>query len=131
MDLVTDGAGVDPAMHEQFPHEQFAHKRFLGGHVVAVSAASGDGLENLCSLLAKRASELLSRGDGPMVPTRARHRLALEACGGHLARAAGSTAIELMAEDLRMAARELGRIVGIVDVEDILDVVFRELCIGK
>lgn len=121
IDLVMDGADVDQAVQDRFADVQ----------AVAVSAARGDGLDKLCFLLAQRATELLSRGYGPLVPTRTRHRLALESCGEHLVRAAGSTAIELMAEDLRMAARELGRIVGIVDVEDILDVVFRELCIGK
>ena len=38
---------------------------------------------------------------------------------------------ELRAEDLRLAARALGRIIGRVDVEDILDVIFRDFCIGK
>ena len=38
---------------------------------------------------------------------------------------------ELAAEDLRMAAYSLGRLLGRVDVEDILDVIFREFCIGK
>jgi tRNA modification GTPase len=39
--------------------------------------------------------------------------------------------VELLAEDLRSAARALGRITGRVDVEDILDVVFASFCIGK
>ena len=38
---------------------------------------------------------------------------------------------ELAAEDLRAAAYSLGRLLGRVDVEDILDVIFREFCIGK
>ena len=38
---------------------------------------------------------------------------------------------ELAAEDLRSAAYSLGRLLGRVDVEDILDVIFREFCIGK
>jgi tRNA modification GTPase len=38
---------------------------------------------------------------------------------------------ELAAEDLRAAAQALGRLLGRVDVEDILDVIFREFCIGK
>jgi tRNA modification GTPase len=38
---------------------------------------------------------------------------------------------ELAAEDLRMAAYALGRLLGRVDVEDVLDVIFREFCIGK
>ena len=45
------------------------------------------------------------------------------------ARDAGSP--ELVAEDLRLAVRALGRITGRVDVEDLLDVIFREFCIGK
>ena len=38
---------------------------------------------------------------------------------------------DLLAEDLRLAARELGRITGRIDVEDYLDVIFRDFCIGK
>ncbi len=68
--------------------------------------------------------------------TRARHRRALEECADALGRAAGAQppeliAPELIAEDLRLAARALGRITGRVDVEDILDVVFADFCIGK
>ena len=53
--------------------------------------------------------------------------------GGHAGceAAAASQAVELAAEDLRLAARSLGRITGRVGVEDVLDVVFREFCIGK
>ncbi len=56
--------------------------------------------------------------------TRVRHRRALEDC-------AAARASELVAEDLRLALRALGRITGRVDVEDVLDVIFRDLCIGK
>ena len=38
---------------------------------------------------------------------------------------------ELVAEELRLAARALGRLTGRVDVEDVLDVIFRDFCIGK
>jgi tRNA modification GTPase len=41
------------------------------------------------------------------------------------------SAPELLAEDLRLAARSLGRITGRVAVDDVLDIVFREFCIGK
>jgi tRNA modification GTPase len=43
----------------------------------------------------------------------------------------GSASEELVAEELRLAARALGRLTGRVDVEDILDVIFRDFCIGK
>ena len=42
-----------------------------------------------------------------------------------------STGEELIAEELRSAATTLGRLTGRVDVEDILDVIFRDFCIGK
>ena len=43
----------------------------------------------------------------------------------------GSMPIELAAEELRIASRELGRVVGAIDVEEVLDVLFRDFCIGK
>ena len=48
-----------------------------------------------------------------------------------LDRALAGAEAELVAEDLRMAVRFLGRITGRVDVEDLLDVIFRDFCIGK
>ncbi len=45
--------------------------------------------------------------------------------------AAAASGEELVAEELRGAAQSLGRLLGRVDVEDILDVIFREFCIGK
>jgi tRNA modification GTPase len=69
------------------------------------------------------------------VITRARHREGLEDCLGSLERALAGLKVgrdsALVAEDLRMAMRALGRITGRVDVEDLLDVVFRDFCIGK
>jgi tRNA modification GTPase len=63
--------------------------------------------------------------------TRARHRRALEECRAALLHAPTVTLPELAAEDVRVAVRALGRITGRVDVEDVLDVVFRDFCIGK
>jgi tRNA modification GTPase len=69
-----------------------------------------------------------------IVVTRARHRRALEETVAALDRAstsANSKREELIAEELRSAATTLGRLTGRVDVEDILDVIFRDFCIGK
>jgi len=63
--------------------------------------------------------------------TRLRHRQALEECLACLARAQDAELPELRVEDLRLATRALGRITGRVDVEEILDRIFSELCIGK
>ena len=48
-----------------------------------------------------------------------------------LRRALGALLPELRAEDLRLALRSLGRITGTVGVEDLLDIIFRDFCIGK
>jgi len=68
---------------------------------------------------------------GDPVITRARHREALTMAHAALCRADVAPAPELAVEDLRGAVWQLGRITGRVDVEDILDVVFRDFCIGK
>jgi tRNA modification GTPase len=66
--------------------------------------------------------------------TRQRHRDALRETGDSLGRAIAAGPAgqeELVAEELRLAARALGRLTGRVDVEDVLDVIFRDFCIGK
>ncbi|MBT4888509.1 MAG: tRNA uridine-5-carboxymethylaminomethyl(34) synthesis GTPase MnmE, partial [Rhodospirillales bacterium] len=63
--------------------------------------------------------------------TRLRHRESLASCVEYLARALTVSGSELWAEDLRLAMRELGSVVGQVGVEDLLDVIFSEFCIGK
>ena len=64
--------------------------------------------------------------------TRERHRHALQETVAALARAESEPGREdILAEELRLAARALGRLTGRVDVEDILDVIFRDFCIGK
>jgi tRNA modification GTPase len=71
-------------------------------------------------------------GAEPALVTRERHRLALEDARSALGRiAAGPLAEDLVAEEFRLAARALQRLTGRVDVEDVLDVIFRDFCIGK
>jgi tRNA modification GTPase len=103
----------------------------LSGHqLIAVSALTGSGLSDLLAALKERAATLLASGDQPVL-TRLRHREALEDCREALARGLAIGPVELKAEELRLATRALGRITGRVDVEDVLDVIFREFCIGK
>lgn len=68
---------------------------------------------------------------GEPVFTRERHRQAISECLDALTRAVDAPVPELAAEDLRLAVRALGRITGRVDVEDLLDIIFRDFCIGK
>ena len=98
-----------------------------------VSAVNGLGIEPLLTRLARQAEETLAGSESALV-TRERHRRALEEVLAALRRAqSGDVAAreDLLAEELRIAATALGRLTGRVDVEDILDVIFRDFCIGK
>jgi tRNA modification GTPase len=97
-----------------------------------ISALTGKGIDRLVADLADFAGETFGAGE-PALVTRERHRAALQETADSLARALAVPAgqEELIAEELRLAARALGRLTGRVDVEDILDVIFRDFCIGK
>jgi tRNA modification GTPase len=95
-----------------------------------VSVRTGAGLDRLLAALGARVSERF-RECGAVPLTRQRHRRALEECVAALDRAAERKAEELVAEDLRLAVRAVARITGRVGVEDVLDVIFRDFCIGK
>jgi tRNA modification GTPase len=97
---------------------------------LAISVRSGTGIDALLVRLQQRVAALLDGGGVPL--TRQRHRQALEESLAALQRAqAQRGAPELLVEDVRLAVRALGRITGRVDVEDMLDIIFREFCIGK
>jgi tRNA modification GTPase len=95
-----------------------------------VSAKSGVGIDRLVGAIAAYARDFFSSGESVLV-TRERHRVALQQTLDSLRRATVAPADELIAEELRLAARALSRLTGRVDVEDILDVIFRDFCIGK
>ena len=104
----------------------------LGGRATfALSAKTGEGVGAFLSAVERRVADELSAALAAPSVTRARHRRALEDCVAALGRAREAALPELEAEDLRVALRALGRITGRVDVEDLLDVIFREFCIGK
>jgi tRNA modification GTPase len=94
-----------------------------------VSALTGEGINALLIALGERVAKSY-RTEAPVL-TRARHRQSLEEAKASLRRALAATLPELRAEDLRLALRSLGQITGVVDVEDLLDVIFRDFCIGK
>jgi tRNA modification GTPase len=96
---------------------------------IPISALTGEGLDTLMAALGEQVA-LRYRIEGPVL-TRARHRQALEECSAALSRSLTAPLPELRAEDLRLALRSLGRITGAVDIEDLLDTIFRDFCIGK
>jgi tRNA modification GTPase len=97
---------------------------------IMLSARTGDGLDRLLDRL---AGEVAARFALTQVPalTRARHRAAAAEALAALERFDPMQGLELAAEEVRLAAGAIGRISGRVDVEDVLDVVFGEFCIGK
>ena len=88
-------------------------------------------------LLVKKIKEELSKKfitSGDVLVTRERHREKLNACLKELdnfLKKDQNKDIEMAAEDLRLATRQLGGIVGKVDVEEILGSIFKDFCIGK
>ncbi len=101
-----------------------------GVAATAVSVKTGAGLDRLIERLRLAVEQRTASGAAP-APSRIRHRLALESCLAALERAQDQTVAELRAEDLRAAAAALGRITGRLGVEDVLDAIFRDFCIGK
>lgn len=97
-----------------------------------VSVRTGEGLAELEASIAKRVTEALGREEAPVL-TRARHRRLVEEARAALLRAipALDAGAELAAEDVRVAADQIGRLTGRIDVEDLLDEIFLSFCIGK
>jgi tRNA modification GTPase len=97
-----------------------------------ISARRGDGVLELIAALIAFAQNYFGAGEGGLI-SRERQRKLLQETAVSLQRSLSAIleGEELAAEDLRMAARSLGRLLGRVDVEDVLDVIFREFCIGK
>nr|XP_006001679.1 PREDICTED: tRNA modification GTPase GTPBP3, mitochondrial isoform X3 [Latimeria chalumnae] len=102
--------------------------------VCLLSCKTGDGLENFLHKLQKLVEKMCGN---PLVGapslTQARHRLHLCSCAEALMQYHSYRALDLVlaAEQLRFAQRHLGKITGKISVEEILDVIFRDFCIGK
>jgi tRNA modification GTPase len=103
-----------------------------GGRAFRISASRGDGLPELIAAIVDFAQVCIGGGEGGLIG-RARQRKLLEETAAALQRCIEvvGEGEELAAEELRTAAYSLGRLLGRVDVEDVLDVIFREFCVGK
>jgi tRNA modification GTPase len=99
---------------------------------LAVSAVSGMGIDELLTLIGRRAAAATDT-TGSIIPARARHVRLLTDAAKSLETAANDPAggSEIRAEELRRASETFGRIAGTVDVEEVLGVIFSEFCIGK
>jgi tRNA modification GTPase len=127
--LVLNKADLVPASEERA--SRFA-ERLRGHALLTISAKTGMGVDGLVDALAQFAERFFTTE--PVVVTRERHRAALrdasQALEGAL-RLGPQGGEELVAEEIRLATRALERLTGRIGVEDILDVIFRDFCIGK
>lgn len=124
--------GPSPVFRLRTKIDLLAEGTGAGGDL-AVSAATGAGMGQLLARIQDEASGMLASG-GEALVTRERHRLILVdllACLDRAASLRDGVTPELVAEDLRLAARALGRLTGQVDVEHVLDRIFSSFCIGK
>jgi len=100
---------------------------------VLASVKSNKNIDKLINLIKEKLSKKFSSNNSVLI-TRERHRVKLNEClkeiDKFLKKDQGKD-LELAAEDLRMATRHLGSIVGKVDVEEILGSIFKDFCIGK
>jgi tRNA modification GTPase len=121
--MVRNKADLDPAQRNEGQQREF---------ILLVSATAGYGINALIAAITGYARDYFTAE--PALVTRDRHRRALQDAAAALNRALveGPHGREdIVAEELRSAAVTLGRLTGRIDVEDILDVIFREFCIGK
>ena len=99
-------------------------------NAIQVSVKENIGLDLFLELLSSVIAEKFSPSSDPLI-TRERHRHYLNSCLESLNCFSLDNPLELACEDLRLAARALGQIVGVIDVEAILDEIFINFCIGK
>jgi len=97
---------------------------------LSLSARTGEGVDALLELLARRAREAL-RPEEPPLMSHERHRIAVRLACEALGRIQLEAPVEVAAEELRIAARALASIIGLVSPEDVLGEIFSRFCIGK
>jgi tRNA modification GTPase len=138
---VVDGANPEPPAGPIEKHDIVVFNKSDHGAAglapegsLLVSAAFGTGIDELESRIGGFISQRAASVEAPVI-TRARHRDKLSAGLASLVQArqllGDDLGAELAAEDVRMALRQLGAVIGTVSVEDILGAVFSQFCIGK
>ena len=110
--------------------DQAIEASFGGKPALKISCKTGEGLDALLARIEDFLEARYLPAESPVL-TRSRHRHALEKWLESLRRYDIDAAEELAAEELRLAADCLGRITGRSDIEQVLDIIFKDFCIGK
>ena len=131
--VVRNKVDLDTANEARLPASAGALREAAeGGTSFEISASRGDGVPELIAALAAFARDYFGSRENGLIGRERQRKLLREAA--HSLQCSISVmgkGEELAAEELRAAADSLGRLLGRVDVEDILDVIFREFCVGK
>jgi len=113
--------------------DQVNKEKFKFKSAINISAKSGEGIDDLLEVISSKVKEsFLQQSD--TVPTKTRYILGVQKTVQSLLNAKNVNLIsqtELIVEELRLAVNEIGRLTGAVDVEEYLEVIFRDFCIGK
>ncbi len=132
MAMIDDNSVIVMNKADRCPQKEMM--RVKGAVPVMMSAKTGQGIDNLIDRLEDMLGEIASPAESPLF-TRQRHKAGLEQAVNcledFLISRRERRAIELAAEDLRLAARSLGSVTGRIEVEDLLDKIFSSFCIGK
>ena len=124
-EIVRDGVAATPGRMRQIVPAADA------GPSLRISAVTGVGIDELLQLLTEFAAQYFGRGEGAAI-TRARHRDMLQRTLHALQRSmVPALPEELVAEELRTASETVGRLLGRIDIEDVLGEIFSRFCIGK
>ena len=104
----------------------------LKNHIL-ISIKNETNLDELINQIKFKLKEKFLTNNNVLI-SRERHRINLEKCCKHLSSFLQNNSLEEFdkaAEDLRLATRHLGKVVGDVDVEEVLGKIFNDFCIGK
>ena len=102
---------------------------FISDNFYNISSKTGFGVDRLLKIINKKISPKTMKEEGYI--SRERHLRCIEKVNMHLKNAKKDKNIDLIAEDIRISIKELGNLFGNVDIEDILDIIFSDFCIGK
>ena len=102
---------------------------FINDNFYNISSKTGFGVDRLLKIINKKISPKILKEEGYI--SRERHLKCIEKVNMQLKNAKNSKNIDLIAEDIRISLKELGNLFGNVDIEDILDIIFSDFCIGK